>query len=197
MLKNFDGHSFRPHVIITSFLIQLGGKIVTVQVEVVDAPLDYNLLLCHSWTYAMTVVVSSILQIICFSQQGKIDQWSSCKPDLASSLRPNVSFMDNSTRTSKNVDVGMYPALMGTFNLPSPISYIDSSHVYVISLITMDSTIVEVYFKTSYFEDPWVVPDPSISAKEYEYTRMFMPLSAEKSAYQAIDHTSSLMEEHD
>jgi hypothetical protein len=30
-----------------------------VEVEVVDVPLDYNLLLGRSWTYAMTVVVST------------------------------------------------------------------------------------------------------------------------------------------
>jgi hypothetical protein len=31
---------------------------VCVEVEVVDAPLDYNLLLGKSWTYAMQVVVA-------------------------------------------------------------------------------------------------------------------------------------------
>jgi hypothetical protein len=31
-----------------------------VEVEVVDAPLDYNILLGWSWTYVMTMVVSTI-----------------------------------------------------------------------------------------------------------------------------------------
>ena len=45
MLKAFDGHVFKLHRIVPSFPIMLGGKTVTVEVEVVDAPIDYNLLL--------------------------------------------------------------------------------------------------------------------------------------------------------
>jgi hypothetical protein len=45
MLKAFDGHVFKPHGIVLSFPITLGGKTVTIEVEVVDAPIDYNLLL--------------------------------------------------------------------------------------------------------------------------------------------------------
>jgi hypothetical protein len=60
LLTAFDGHSFRPHGIIPSFPVQLGGKIMCVQVEVVDAPLNYNLLLDRSWTYAMQVVVAIV-----------------------------------------------------------------------------------------------------------------------------------------
>ena len=40
MLKEFDGHSFPPHRLIVSFSIQFGGKIVTIDVEVVDVPID-------------------------------------------------------------------------------------------------------------------------------------------------------------
>ena len=45
LLKAFDGHVFKPHGIIPTFPITLGGKIVTVDVEVIDTPIDYNLLL--------------------------------------------------------------------------------------------------------------------------------------------------------
>ena len=45
MLMAFDGRSFRPHGILPSLEIQLGGKTIVIKVEVVDAPLDYNLLL--------------------------------------------------------------------------------------------------------------------------------------------------------
>jgi hypothetical protein len=45
LLTAFDDRSFRPHGIIPSFPMQLGGKPVCVEVEVVDAPLNYNLLL--------------------------------------------------------------------------------------------------------------------------------------------------------
>ena len=42
VLKEFDGHLFTPHGILST---ELGGKTVTVEVEVVNAPLDYNILL--------------------------------------------------------------------------------------------------------------------------------------------------------
>ena len=45
ILKSFNGHSFPPHGLITACPIELGEKIVQVDVEVVDAPIDYNLLL--------------------------------------------------------------------------------------------------------------------------------------------------------
>jgi hypothetical protein len=53
ILKSFDGHMFHPHGIITTFPIELGGKTVSVVVEVVDAPLEYNLLLGCTWFYEM------------------------------------------------------------------------------------------------------------------------------------------------
>jgi hypothetical protein len=40
MLTTFDGHSFHPHGILLTFLVQLGGKMMKVDVEVVDVPLD-------------------------------------------------------------------------------------------------------------------------------------------------------------
>ena len=45
MLTVFDGISFRLHNILPSLKVRLGGKTVAIEVEVVDAPLDYNLLL--------------------------------------------------------------------------------------------------------------------------------------------------------
>jgi hypothetical protein len=40
MLKEFDGHTFNPHGIISIFPVTLGGKTISIEVEVVDAPLD-------------------------------------------------------------------------------------------------------------------------------------------------------------
>jgi hypothetical protein len=48
LLTAFDGRSFQPHGIVLYFLMQLGGKTVCVDVEVVDAYLDCNILLGRS-----------------------------------------------------------------------------------------------------------------------------------------------------
>jgi hypothetical protein len=66
LLTAFDGHLFRPHGIIPSFPVQLGGKTMCIEVEVVDASLDYNLLLGRSWTYAMQAVVMTFSGSCCF-----------------------------------------------------------------------------------------------------------------------------------
>ena len=81
MLKAFDGHVFKLHGIVPSFPVTLGGKTVNVEVEVVDAPIDYNLLLGRSWTYVMEAVPSSYFRCIKFPHEGKlvtIDQLSFC-----------------------------------------------------------------------------------------------------------------------
>jgi hypothetical protein len=48
MLTTFYGRFFRPHSIVPNFMFQLGGKTVELDVEVVDVPLDYNLVLRHN-----------------------------------------------------------------------------------------------------------------------------------------------------
>ena len=45
MLTHFDGIYFWPHGILPSLEVQFGGKTVSIEVEVVDAPLDHNHLL--------------------------------------------------------------------------------------------------------------------------------------------------------
>ena len=52
--------------------MELWGKTVSIDMEVVDAPLDYNLLLGHSWFYAMIVVTSLVFHTLQFPHQGKI-----------------------------------------------------------------------------------------------------------------------------
>ena len=46
--------------------VELGGKTVPIQVEVVDAPLDYNMLLGINWFYAMMVVSSIVFWTLQF-----------------------------------------------------------------------------------------------------------------------------------
>jgi len=52
--------------------MQLEVKTVCVEVEVVDVPLYYNILLGWSWTYAMIAIVSTIFWVLCFPHEGSI-----------------------------------------------------------------------------------------------------------------------------
>jgi hypothetical protein len=65
-LKAFNGTRFKPYGVLPSLSITLEGKVITVEVEVFDAPLDYNLLLGHSWIYSMRAVVSTLFCVLCF-----------------------------------------------------------------------------------------------------------------------------------
>ena len=59
-LKAFDGHGFKPYGILNYFPVEMGDKTMSIDIKVVDDPLDYNLLLGHSWFYALSAVSSSI-----------------------------------------------------------------------------------------------------------------------------------------
>jgi hypothetical protein len=65
-LKAFNGTGFKPYDVLPSLSITLEGKLVNVEVEVFDAPFDYNLLLGRSWIDFMRAVVSTIFRVLCF-----------------------------------------------------------------------------------------------------------------------------------
>jgi hypothetical protein len=156
--------------------IALEGKSVNVEVEVFDAPLDYNLLLGHSWIDSMRVVVSTLFCVVHFPHQGKVvtvDQLAFFNYD---SCTRNVPFISKTPPSYENVRVGLlkHSTLMGTFPIPPP----DIPPPFV-SYINMISTIVH---ETPESYDPWIVPTPS----DYLCYGNQMPLSLVESAYQAI-----------
>jgi hypothetical protein len=183
MLTAFDSHSFRPHGIIPAFPVQLGGKMVEVEVEVVDAPLDYNLLLGHNWTYAMVIVVSSVFHVLCFPHQGDIvtiDQLSFAYSTPNAYVGPSIPMIDNSQPKTKNISVENVSSLMGTFDFSAPIH-----HVYAMSS-RLDSAERSIPFRNSYFSDPWTLPSMTSSIEGQSHDGMAMPLSAVEIVYQSI-----------
>ena len=45
---------------------------MSIEVEVIDAPLDYNLLLGRNWNYAMSPVASAVFRVVVFPHEGKL-----------------------------------------------------------------------------------------------------------------------------
>jgi hypothetical protein len=77
---------------------------------VVDAPMDYNLLLGHSWFYAMTIVTSLVFRILQFPHQGKIvivDQLDYCTPDLNNFVMKTICFLGQSNLNYESVGGGL------------------------------------------------------------------------------------------
>jgi hypothetical protein len=188
LLTAFDGRSFRPHGIIPSFPVQLGGKTMCVEVEVVDAPIDYNLLLDRSWTYAMQAVVATIFRVLLFPHEGRIvtiDQLSFSRPDPALGAS-TVPMVDNPQAGVVNVGVGLCPFLMGTFDYPPPqgdVKFISTHHKAEIFHVSS--------FRTTYFQDPWTLPSPSDTMEATGHAGMSTPLSAAEVAYSLVQQTSA------
>ena len=70
--------------ILPQLSITLEGKTICIDVQVVQGPLYFNMLLGHDYVYAMKAVVSTLFQVMYFPDDGKIvtiDQLSFVKPD--------------------------------------------------------------------------------------------------------------------
>ena len=136
ILKAFDGRSFPPHGLITACPIEMEGKIIQFDVEVVDAPIDYNMLLGCSWIHAMMTIMCSVFQLVQFPHQDKIitiNQLDYCTPET--NIHSNVPFVKNSKVVIQDVGVGMFKdsSLMGTFTIPPPISTPETTLVFTIT----------------------------------------------------------------
>ena len=96
----------------------------------VDAPLDYNLLLGGNWMYSLQTIASSLFHVVCFPHNGKIitiDQTKFKNPSVTASLGASILIVEHSQPKTGSVGVGMYPSLMGRFSFPTPILMIGSS----------------------------------------------------------------------
>jgi hypothetical protein len=152
-LKAFNGSGFKPYGVLPLFPVTLEGKMV-VEVEVFDAPLDYNLLLGRSWIDSMRAVVSTLFRVVRFHHQGKvvtIDQLAFFNSDTRTG---SVPFIAKTPPSYENVGVGLLKdsLLIGTFPIPPP----DVPRPSFAS-INMISTVPHE-LPTSH--DPWIVPDP-------------------------------------
>lgn len=147
--------------------------------EVVDAPLDYNLLLGHSWSYAMTVVVSSIFRLVKFPHNGKIvtiDQLTYFSSEPASS--ESIQHVSKTTIPYKDVRVGIVKdsSLLGTFSFPPPNV---SSSIAAIHTISSNDLI---------YDDPCILPSES----EIDSLDDAMPLSPFEISYQNVQSFSDM-----
>ena len=68
----YDGRSSQPRGLYQNVPINLGGKMVMIDIDVINAQLDYNILVGCSYMHVMKVVVSTVLCIIMFPFNKKI-----------------------------------------------------------------------------------------------------------------------------
>jgi hypothetical protein len=166
--KEFDRHVFKPHGILTTLPIEIGGKTISIDTEVIDAPLDYNLLLGCTWFYAMKAIASTIFRLLRFPHQGKIvtiNQLDYCTPNLCPNANSTMPLISEYESVAQSIGVGMFkdPCLMGVFPLSpphipnmDPINMISSSGSY-------DSRITPSPISSSLPVSQYPIPLPSPS----------------------------------
>ena len=154
VLKAFDGHIFKPHGVLTTFPVEINGKTVPIDVEVIDAPLDYNLLLGRTWFYAMKAMASTVFRLLSYPHQGKIitvNQLDFCTPDLRPQANSSGPLISDSLSTTQSIRTGLFkdPCLIRVFPLPAP-GLSTVAPIHMISLGGSDS--------------PWRVHSPLASS---------------------------------
>ena len=138
-LKAFDGRAYTPYGILSNLQVELGGKTVEIDVEVIDGNLNYNILLGRPWIYAMAAVVSTYFRKIAFPHQGRvtiIDQ-QTFLPN-GSQVTGSILMIHGSIHSLQNIRVGLLkdPVLMGTFALPPPINLAEVASVGTCNMIS-------------------------------------------------------------
>ena len=76
---------------------------------------------------------------------------------------------------------------MGTFDYPPPhddVKFISNHHKAEIFQVSS--------FRTTYFEDPWILPSPSATMDETRHSGMSLPLSAAEVAYSLVQQASAI-----
>ena len=151
-----------------------------IKVEVVDALLDYNLLLGRNLIYNMQEIALSLFRVVFFPLDGKVvtvDQISFDNSSSKASSGASILVINHSQLTTKNIGVGIYPSLMGTFSCFAPILMIGSS------LGKASTSLSSIPFRTSHMEDPWTLPSLSTLGEVSIPAKTYMPLLTVMVAY--------------
>jgi hypothetical protein len=88
-LRAYDGQPSSSEGVFQNFLIELGGKTILIDIEVINAPLDYNILFGRSFMHAMKFVASFVFHTMMFPHNGKIvtvDQITHYEPNHSSNI---------------------------------------------------------------------------------------------------------------
>jgi hypothetical protein len=88
-LRAYDGRPTSSEGLCQNVPIELGGKTILIDIEVIDAPLDYNILFGRNYMYAMKAVASSVFRTMMFPHNGKIvtiDQLTHYEPNHSANI---------------------------------------------------------------------------------------------------------------
>jgi hypothetical protein len=138
-LRAYDRQPSSPEGLFQNVPVKLGGKTILIDIEVINAPLDYNILFGRSYMYAMKAVESSIFQTMMFSHNGKIvtiDQVSHYDSNPSANINNILPLIHTSHDTYPLIKMGPRifkdPSLLGTYHGAPPFLH-PSNQVCVVS----------------------------------------------------------------
>jgi len=138
-LRPYDGWPSSPEGLFQNVPVELRSKTILIDIEVIDAPLDYNILFGRSYMYAMKAVASSIFWTMMFPHNGKIitiDQVSHYEPNPSANIDNILSLIHMSQDAYPLIEMGpgifKNPSLLGTYH-GAPSLLHPSNQVWVIS----------------------------------------------------------------
>jgi hypothetical protein len=127
-LRDYDGRPSCPKGIFQNVPVELGGKTILIDIEVIETPLDYNILFEHSYMYSMKVVASSVFRMMMFPHNRKIvtiDQLTHYEPNRSSNIDnilPLVcAILDDFLVIDISLGIFKDPSLLGTYHGSPPL----------------------------------------------------------------------------
>jgi hypothetical protein len=127
-LRAYDGQPSSPEGLFQNFPVELRGKTILIDIEVIDASLDYNILFGHSYMYVMKVVPSSVFHTMMFTHIGNIitiDQVSHYEPNPSSNIDHIPPFVHTNPKAYPLIEMGPRifkdPSLLGTYHGAPPL----------------------------------------------------------------------------
>jgi hypothetical protein len=127
-LRAYDERPSSPEGLFQNVPVELGGKTILIDIKVINAQLDYNILLGHSYMYAMKAVASSVFWTIMFPHNGKIvtiDQVSHYEPNPSDNLDNILPLIHTNKDVYPLVEMGpgifKDPSLLGTYHGAPPL----------------------------------------------------------------------------
>jgi hypothetical protein len=127
-LRAYDGRPSSPEGIFQNFPIELGGKTILIDIEVIDDSLDYNIFFGHSYMYAMKAIASSVFRTMMFPHNGKIitiDQLTHYEPNHYANIYNILPLVRTILDAFPVIDIGpgifKDPSLVGTYHETPPL----------------------------------------------------------------------------
>jgi hypothetical protein len=127
-LRAYDSRPSSPEGLFQNVPVELGGKTILIDIEVIDAPLDYNILFGHSYMYAMKAIASSVFHTMMFPHNRKIvtiDQLTHYEPNHSANIDNILPLVRTSSDAFSVIDIGpgifKDPSLLGTYHGAPPL----------------------------------------------------------------------------